>query len=306
MVGTATPLTVSDWARVSSYTNVNSWRSTTYPAATSLLAMYSAESLWPFVPAARLPPLRSASRWRAIRWRFVFATSTFLTSCRASAGPSGIGGTAACAEAGTAARLRPVAVASNATPARNVVFADGMKIPLVTGLSPARIPRPSGLGSLVRTTPLVKTRTRTVMSLDYRLPMHAITVSEPGGPDVLSWTEQPDPQPGPGEVVLDVVATAVNRADLLQRQGSYAPPPGVTDIPGLECSGRVTALGEGVSGLSVGDEVCALLAGGGYAQKVVVPAGQVMLKPSTVDLVTAAGLPEVAATVWSNVAMGAG
>jgi putative PIG3 family NAD(P)H quinone oxidoreductase len=144
------------------------------------------------------------------------------------------------------------------------------------------------------------------MSLDYRLPMHAITVSEPGGPDVLSWTEQPDPQPGPGEVVLDVVAAAVNRADLLQRQGSYAPPPGVTDIPGLECSGRVTALGEGVSGLSVGDEVCALLAGGGYAQKVVVPAGQVMPKPSTVDLVTAAGLPEVAATVWSNVVMGAG
>jgi putative PIG3 family NAD(P)H quinone oxidoreductase len=136
--------------------------------------------------------------------------------------------------------------------------------------------------------------------------MYAITISEPGGPEVLSWTEQPDPQPGPGEVLLDVVATAVNRADLLQRQGNYAPPPGVTDVPGLECSGRVAALGDGVDGLSVGDEVCALLAGGGYAQKVVVPAGQVMPVPSTVDLVTAAGLPEVAATVWSNVVMTAG
>lgn len=136
--------------------------------------------------------------------------------------------------------------------------------------------------------------------------MHAITISEPGGPEVLSWTEQPDPQPGPGEVVLDVVATAVNRADLLQRQGNYAPPPGVTDVPGLECSGRVTSLGEGVENLTVGDEVCALLAGGGYATKVVVPAGQVMRVPSTVDLTTAAALPEVAATVWSNVVMVAG
>jgi putative PIG3 family NAD(P)H quinone oxidoreductase len=136
--------------------------------------------------------------------------------------------------------------------------------------------------------------------------MHAITISEPGGPEVLSWTEQPDPQPGPGEVLLDVVATAVNRADLLQRQGNYAPPPGVTTVPGLECSGRVAALGDGVEGLAVGDEVCALLAGGGYAQKVAVPAGQVMPVPAGVDLVTAAGLPEVAATVWSNVVMVAG
>jgi putative PIG3 family NAD(P)H quinone oxidoreductase len=133
--------------------------------------------------------------------------------------------------------------------------------------------------------------------------MHAITISEPGGPEVLTWTEQPDPQPGPGEVVLDVAATAVNRADLLQRQGNYAPPPGVTDVPGLECAGRVAALGDGVEGLAVGDEVCALLAGGGYAQKVAVPAGQVMPLPPGVDVVTAAGLPEVAATVWSNVVM---
>jgi putative PIG3 family NAD(P)H quinone oxidoreductase len=136
--------------------------------------------------------------------------------------------------------------------------------------------------------------------------MRAITISEPGGPEVLSWTDQPDPQPGAGEVVLDVAATAVNRADLLQRQGNYAPPPGVTDVPGLECSGRVAALGEGVDSLTVGDEVCALLAGGGYAEKVVVPAGQVMPLPPGVDLMTAAALPEVAATVWSNVVLVAG
>jgi putative PIG3 family NAD(P)H quinone oxidoreductase len=141
------------------------------------------------------------------------------------------------------------------------------------------------------------------MTFDYRSHMRAITITEPGGPEVLAWTEQPDPQPGPGEVVLDVVATAVNRADVLQRKGQYAPPPGVTDVPGLECSGRVAALGDGVEGLAVGEEVCALLSGGGYAPKVVVPAGQVMPAPSTVDLVTAAGLPEVAATVWSNVVM---
>jgi putative PIG3 family NAD(P)H quinone oxidoreductase len=141
------------------------------------------------------------------------------------------------------------------------------------------------------------------MTFDYRSHMRAITITEPGGPEVLAWTEQPDPRPGQGEVVLDVVATAVNRADLLQRKGQYAPPPGVTGVPGLECSGRVAALGDDVEGLAVGDEVCALLSGGGYAQKVVVPAGQVMPVPSTVDLVTAAGLPEVAATVWSNVVM---
>jgi putative PIG3 family NAD(P)H quinone oxidoreductase len=136
--------------------------------------------------------------------------------------------------------------------------------------------------------------------------MHAITITQPGGPEVLAWTEQPDPRPGPGEVVLDVAATAVNRADLLQRQGNYAPPRGVTDVPGLECAGTVAALGEGVTGIEVGAQVCALLSGGGYATKVAVPAGQIMPLPSTVDVVTAAGLPEVAATVWSNVVMVAG
>ncbi len=133
--------------------------------------------------------------------------------------------------------------------------------------------------------------------------MHAITVREPGGPDVLEWTEVPDPTPGHGEVLVDVAASAVNRADLLQRQGFYPPPPGASDIIGLECSGTIAAVGEGVTGFSVGDEVCALLAGGGYAEKVVVPAPQVLPLPAGVDLVTAASLPEVACTVWSNVVM---
>ncbi|WP_433267223.1 NAD(P)H-quinone oxidoreductase [Actinosynnema sp. CS-041913] len=133
--------------------------------------------------------------------------------------------------------------------------------------------------------------------------MHAITIREPGGPDVLQWTEVRDSEPGPGEVLLDVAATAVNRADLLQRQGHYPPPPGASDVLGLECSGTVAALGDGVSGWRVGDEVCALLAGGGYGSRVVVPAGQLLPVPDGVDLVTAASLPEVACTVWSNVVM---
>lgn len=106
--------------------------------------------------------------------------------------------------------------------------------------------------------------------------------------------------------MLDVAATAVNRADLLQRQGHYPPPPGASEILGLECSGTVTALGADVQGLEVGEEVCALLAGGGYATRVAVPAGQVMPVPEGVDLAGAAALPEVAATVWSNVMMIAG
>lgn len=133
--------------------------------------------------------------------------------------------------------------------------------------------------------------------------MRAITINEPGGPDVLQLAEVPDPRPGPGEVLLDVAATAVNRADLLQRQGKYAPPPGASEILGLECSGTVAELGEGVAGLRVGDEVCALLAGGGYAERVAVPAEQVMALPPGVDLVTAGGLPEVACTVWSMAVM---
>ncbi|MHA6619289.1 NAD(P)H-quinone oxidoreductase [Pseudonocardia sp. DLS-67] len=131
--------------------------------------------------------------------------------------------------------------------------------------------------------------------------MHAITVREPGGPEMLEWTEVPDPVAGPGEVVVDVVASAVNRADLLQRQGFYPPPPGASDTIGLECSGRISELGDGVEGWRVGDEVCALLAGGGYAEKVAVPAAQLLPIPPGVDLVTAGGLPEVVCTVWSNV-----
>lgn len=131
--------------------------------------------------------------------------------------------------------------------------------------------------------------------------MHAITVDHPGDPDVLVWREVPDPVAGPGEVLLDVVAAGINRADLLQRQGRYPPPPGASEIIGMECSGRIAALGEGVTGWNVGDAVCALLAGGGYAERVVVPAVQLLPVPTGVDLVTAAGLPEVACTVWSNV-----
>ena len=120
---------------------------------------------------------------------------------------------------------------------------------------------------------------------------------------MLEWTEVPDPVPGPGEVLLDVAASALNRADLLQRQGFYPPPPGASEILGMECSGTVAALGEGVTGWQIGDEVCALLAGGGYAQKVAVPAAQLLPLPDGVDLVTAAALPEVACTVWSNIVM---
>ncbi len=133
--------------------------------------------------------------------------------------------------------------------------------------------------------------------------MHAITIDEPGGPEALVWAEVPDPVPGEGEVLIEVAASAVNRADLLQRQGFYNPPPGASPYPGLECSGRIAALGPGVSGWAVGDEVCALLAGGGYAEKVVVPAGQVLPVPKGVGLVQAAALPEVVCTVWSNVFM---
>ncbi|MBD0734574.1 NAD(P)H-quinone oxidoreductase [Streptomyces sp. CBMA29] len=131
--------------------------------------------------------------------------------------------------------------------------------------------------------------------------MYAMTIPEPGGPEALTWAEVGDPVAGEGEVVVEVAATAVNRADLLQRQGFYAPPPGASPYPGLECSGRIVEVGSGVAGWRVGDEVCALLAGGGYAQKVAVPAGQLLPVPEGIDLVTAAALPEVTATVWSNV-----
>ncbi|MET9885352.1 NAD(P)H-quinone oxidoreductase [Streptomyces sp. NPDC006430] len=133
--------------------------------------------------------------------------------------------------------------------------------------------------------------------------MHAITIEAPGGPEALVWADVPDPVAGEGEVLVDVAASAVNRADVLQRQGFYDPPPGASRYPGLECSGRIAAIGSGVSGWAVGDEVCALLGGGGYAERVAVPAGQLLPVPAGVDLVTAAALPEVVCTVWSNVFM---
>lgn len=136
--------------------------------------------------------------------------------------------------------------------------------------------------------------------------MYGIAIREPGGPEVLEWTEQPDPEAGTGEVVLDVVAAGVNRADVMQRQGNYPPPPGASELPGLECSGRISAVGPGVSGWNVGDEACALLAGGGYAQKVAVPTAQLLPVPAGVSLVDAGGLPEVACTVWSNLVLAAG
>ena len=133
--------------------------------------------------------------------------------------------------------------------------------------------------------------------------MKAITIPSPGGPDALVLAEVDDPVAGPGEVLVEVVATAVNRADLMQRMGHYPPPPGAPPYPGLECSGTIVALGEGVAGWAIGDRVCALLAGGGYAERVAVPAAQLLPVPAGLTLVQAAALPEVACTVWSNVFM---
>lgn len=130
--------------------------------------------------------------------------------------------------------------------------------------------------------------------------MRAVTVTEAGGPEVLTVTEVETPSAGPGEVLIKVVAAGVNRADVLQRQGHYPPPKGESDIIGLEISGHVAAVGDGVQGWSEGDPCVALLAGGGYAEYAAVPAGQVAPPPEGVDLVTAAAWVEVAATVASN------
>lgn len=130
--------------------------------------------------------------------------------------------------------------------------------------------------------------------------MFAITVTEPGGPESMAWEESPDPVLEDGEVLITVAAAGVNRADLLQRKGFYPPPMGESTILGLEVSGVIAAVGPGVFGMAPGDRVCALLTGGGYAEHVVVPVGQVMPVPHGMDLVTAAALPEVACTVWSN------
>jgi putative PIG3 family NAD(P)H quinone oxidoreductase len=136
--------------------------------------------------------------------------------------------------------------------------------------------------------------------------MKAVAVTTPGGPEMLALTDVPDPHPAPGEVVLAVAATAVNRADIMQRMGYYPPPPGAPEWLGLEASGVVVEVGRQVTGWNVGDRACALLAGGGYAERVAVPAGQLLPIPEGVSLVEAAALPEVTCTVWSNVMMLAG
>lgn len=134
--------------------------------------------------------------------------------------------------------------------------------------------------------------------------MKAVYIAEPGGPEVLEVREVDAPVPGHGEVLIDVIAAGLNRADVQQRRGFYPPPPGVSEIPGLEVSGRIAGFGPGVTkAFSVGDKVVALLAGGGYAEQVAVPAEQVLRIPDGVDVVTAASLPEVAATVYSNLIM---
>ena len=124
--------------------------------------------------------------------------------------------------------------------------------------------------------------------------------------DRLVWADAPSPSPGPGEIRIDVHATAVNRADLVQRAGGYPPPPGASEILGLECAGTVSEVGEGVTRVSPGQAVCALLAGGGYAEQVVVPAGQVLPIPAGLDFHQAAALPEVFATAYLNLFMEAG
>jgi NADPH:quinone reductase-like Zn-dependent oxidoreductase len=131
--------------------------------------------------------------------------------------------------------------------------------------------------------------------------MQAVSVPEPGGPGQLTLADRPVPVPRPDEVLVRVVAAGINRADLLQRQGHYPPPPGADDVLGMECSGYVSALGSDAGGRwTVGDPCLALLASGGYAEYVTVPVGQLLSVPEGVDLVTAAGLVEVAATVVSN------
>ena len=131
--------------------------------------------------------------------------------------------------------------------------------------------------------------------------MLCVEISSPGGPEVLRPVERPDVRPGAGEVLIAVSAAGVNRPDLLQRRGRYPPPAGASDIPGLEVAGTVAALGEGVDRWRVGDRVCALVSGGGYASLCVAPAPQCLPIPSTLDMVEAGAVPETYFTVWTNV-----
>jgi len=131
--------------------------------------------------------------------------------------------------------------------------------------------------------------------------MTAIEIAQPGGPEVLKPGRRPVPAPGAGEVLIEVAAAGVNRPDVLQRQGGYAPPPGASDIPGLEVAGRIVAVGDGTGSWKVGDSVCALVAGGGYAEYCAAPAPQCLPVPGKLDLIHAAALPETFFTVWTNV-----
>lgn len=136
--------------------------------------------------------------------------------------------------------------------------------------------------------------------------MRAIEITKPGGPEVLQMAERPVPEPGHGQVVIKVAYAGVNRPDALQRAGLYAPPPTASDLPGLEAAGEVVALGSGVSGVAIGDQVCALLPGGGYAEYVATPAAHCLPVPAGMGLKQAACLPETYFTVWSNVFMRGG
>ena len=131
--------------------------------------------------------------------------------------------------------------------------------------------------------------------------MAAIEISAPGGPDVLQLTRRPVPKPGPNEVLLQVVAAGINRPDIMQREGHYPPPPGASDIPGLEVAGTIVRVGEQVDSFRAGDRVCALVTGGGYAEYGVAPAPQCLPLPAGLDFVEAAGIPETFFTVWTNV-----
>ncbi|TQJ56903.1 putative PIG3 family NAD(P)H quinone oxidoreductase [Streptomyces sp. SLBN-115] len=133
--------------------------------------------------------------------------------------------------------------------------------------------------------------------------MKAVVARYPGPPDVLEWADVDAPRPGPGEVVIDIRASGVNNADLLERQGLYPVPPDHSPVLGLECSGTISALGSEVDGWAVGDEVCALLNGGGYAQAVAVPSTQLLAKPAKLSFEEAASLPEAACTVYANIGM---
>ena len=147
----------------------------------------------------------------------------------------------------------------------------------------------------------ILTGVKLIILTNQKKSMRAIEITTPGEPEVLKLGTRPDPQPQSGEVLIKVVAAGVNRPDVLQRKGNYPVPPGASDIPGLEVAGTITALGKDVSGWKIGDEVCALVAGGGYAELCTAPAAQVLPLPRGLSMIEAASLPETFFTVWCNV-----